>query len=213
MDAKLFMAVPMTSSVAVADFSGRRYCRFFPFNFLLSLAAPHLHGVLVLVPGDKFITGVIVTADNWSPVSTINLSPVSTTPAITEINFSPNSFSPVSLTPLININSRISPRIFEKIQNGLNGILWGLGALIHGKKLRSKTRVRLPVILSHACYLHNMVHATNLFHPFCLILHVFCIQYGYKDQKSCVDRHKSRKSCVDRHNTQISCVDRHGSNK
>jgi hypothetical protein len=54
------------------------------FYFLLSLAAPHLHGVLVLVTGDKFIAGVVVTADNWSPVSTINLSPVSTTPAITE---------------------------------------------------------------------------------------------------------------------------------
>ena len=48
------------------------------------LAAPHLHGVLVLVTGDKFIAGVVVPADNWSPVSTINLSPVSTTPAITE---------------------------------------------------------------------------------------------------------------------------------
>ncbi len=63
---------------------GRRYRRFIPFDFLLSLAAPHLHGVLVLVTGDKFIAGVVVTADNWSPVSTINLSPVSTTPAITE---------------------------------------------------------------------------------------------------------------------------------
>jgi hypothetical protein len=70
---QLFMAVPMTSSAAVADFGGRRYRRFIHFNFLISLAAPHLHGVLVLVTGD-----------NWSPVSTINLSPVSTTPAITE---------------------------------------------------------------------------------------------------------------------------------
>ncbi len=77
---QLFMAVPMTLSAAMADFGGRRY----RFNFLLSLAAPHLHGVLVLVTGDKFIAGVVVTADNWSPVSTINLSPVSTTPAITE---------------------------------------------------------------------------------------------------------------------------------
>jgi hypothetical protein len=56
----------------------------YPFTFLLFLAAPHLHGVLVLVTGDKFIAGVVVTADNWSLVSTINLSPVSTTPAITE---------------------------------------------------------------------------------------------------------------------------------
>ena len=47
---------------------GRRYRRFIPFNFLLSLAAPHLHGVLVLVTGNKFIagdndTGVVVTGD------------------------------------------------------------------------------------------------------------------------------------------------------
>jgi hypothetical protein len=48
-----------------------------------------------------------------------NLSPVSLTPL--------NSFSPVSFTPAININSRISPRIFEKIQNGHSGILMGLG--------------------------------------------------------------------------------------
>jgi hypothetical protein len=81
---QLFMAVPMTSSPALADFGRRRYHRFIPFNFLLSLAAPHLHGVLVLVTDDKFITGVVVTADNWSPMSTINLSPVSTAPAITE---------------------------------------------------------------------------------------------------------------------------------
>jgi hypothetical protein len=52
------------------------------------------------------------------------------TPAI---NFSPvllsplNSLSPVSLTPAINIHKRTSPRIFEKIQNGSNGILGGLG--------------------------------------------------------------------------------------
>jgi hypothetical protein len=57
------MAVPMTSSAAVADFGGRRYRRFIPFNFLLSLAAPHLHGVLVLVTGDKFIAGVVDTGE------------------------------------------------------------------------------------------------------------------------------------------------------
>ncbi len=33
------------------------------------------------------------------------------------------NFLPVSLTPLKNIHSQISPRIFEKIQNGPNGIL------------------------------------------------------------------------------------------
>ncbi len=83
---------------AVADFGGRRYRRFIPFNFLLSLAAPHLHGVLVLVTSYKFIASVVVTGDNWTPVllslapkllavslsPVINFSPVSTTPAITE---------------------------------------------------------------------------------------------------------------------------------
>jgi hypothetical protein len=60
---QLFMAVPMTPSAAMADFGGRRYRRFIPFNFLLSLAAPHLHGVLVLVTGNKFIALVVVTGD------------------------------------------------------------------------------------------------------------------------------------------------------
>jgi hypothetical protein len=34
---------------------------------------------------------------------------------------------PVSLIPVVHLDSRISPRIFEKISNGLNGILWGWG--------------------------------------------------------------------------------------
>ncbi len=34
---------------------------------------------------------------------------------------------PVSLTPVVNIELRISPRIFEKIRNGPNRILWGWG--------------------------------------------------------------------------------------
>ncbi len=34
---------------------------------------------------------------------------------------------PVSLTPVANLELRISLRIFEKIRNGLNGILWGWG--------------------------------------------------------------------------------------
>jgi hypothetical protein len=41
---QLFMAVPMTPSAA-GDI------------------APHLHGVLVLVTGNKFISGVVVTGD------------------------------------------------------------------------------------------------------------------------------------------------------
>ncbi len=43
--------------------------------------------------------------------------------------------SPVSLTPVINIHSRLSPRIFEKIRNGPNGIHSGArGTLIYEKK-------------------------------------------------------------------------------
>ncbi len=34
---------------------------------------------------------------------------------------------PVSTTPVVNLELRISPRIFEKIRNGPNGILWGWG--------------------------------------------------------------------------------------
>jgi hypothetical protein len=33
----------------------------------------------------------------------------------------------VSLTPAANLELQISPRIIEKIQNGLNGIFWGWG--------------------------------------------------------------------------------------
>ncbi len=66
--------------------------------------------------------------------SAINFSPVSLTPL--------NSLSPVS----INIHSRISPRIFEKTQNGPNGILGGLGDWFMKKTWSRKSRVRLPLI-------------------------------------------------------------------
>jgi hypothetical protein len=42
---------------------------------------------------------------------------------------------PVSLTPVANLELRISPRIFEKIRNDPNGA-WG--KLIHEKKPKSK---------------------------------------------------------------------------
>jgi hypothetical protein len=74
----------MTPSAAVADFGGRRFRLFIPFNFLLSLAATHLYGVLVLVTGNTFIAAVVVAGDNCSPVSlspATKLSPVSLSPA------------------------------------------------------------------------------------------------------------------------------------
>jgi hypothetical protein len=45
---------------------------------------------------------------------------------------------PVSLPPVANLELRISPRIFEKIRNGPNGIIRGLGETGSIKKTRSK---------------------------------------------------------------------------
>jgi hypothetical protein len=52
---------------------------------------------------------------------------------------------PVSTTPVVQLELPISPRIFEKIQNGLNGILRGLGKLIHEKKPEVKNLVALSL--------------------------------------------------------------------
>jgi hypothetical protein len=35
--------------------------------------------------------------------------------------------SPVSMTPVVHLKLGVSSRIFEKIPNGPNGILWGWG--------------------------------------------------------------------------------------
>ena len=52
---------------------------------------------------------------------------------------------PVSTTPVVNLQLRISPRIFEKIRNGPNGILWGWGKLIDEKKPEAKNLVTLSL--------------------------------------------------------------------
>ncbi len=54
------------------------------------------------------------------------------------------SFLAVSLTPLINIYSRISPRIFGKIWNGPNGILRGPVYTDYEKNLMSKISCQTP---------------------------------------------------------------------
>ncbi len=74
---------------------------------------------------------------NLPPVSltpVANLPPVSTTLAKMVKKFATGvadipvaNLPPVSLTPGVHLDSQISPRIFEKIRNGLNGILWGWG--------------------------------------------------------------------------------------
>ncbi len=127
------MAVPRTPLAAMFDFDSRRYHRFVPFNFLLSLVTPHLHDVL-----DKFIPGGLETGDKCiagindtstlkisdkdsslvSLTSMINLPPVSLTPV--------NSLLPVMLTLVINIHSQISSQIFKKFelaQMGARGTL------------------------------------------------------------------------------------------
>ncbi len=52
---------------------------------------------------------------------------------------------PVSTTPVANNELPVSPRIFEKIRNGPNGILRGLGETDSWKK---KTEVKNLVTLS-----------------------------------------------------------------
>ncbi len=75
-----------------------------------------------------------------------NLPPVSTIPAV---NLPLVSMTPVAnkgnnirlLRPVANLELRISPRIFENIRNGPNGILRESGAwgkLIHEKNQKSK---------------------------------------------------------------------------
>ncbi len=52
---------------------------------------------------------------------------------------------PVLLTPVANIELRISPRIFEKIRNGLNGILWGWGETDSWTEPEAKNLVTLSL--------------------------------------------------------------------
>ncbi len=51
---------------------------------------------------------------------------------------------PVSLTPVVHLEPRISPRIFEKNRNGRNAILRCLGKLIHEKNQKSKISWHCP---------------------------------------------------------------------
>ena len=51
--------------------------------------------------------------------------------------------SPVSLTPVINIHSRLSPRIFEKIRISI-AYSEALGTMIYEKNLMSKISCQTP---------------------------------------------------------------------
>ncbi len=65
----------------------------------------------VVDTGGKFAAGVVDTGGNLPPVSLTSVA----------------NLPPVSLTPVVHLHLRISPRIFEKIQNDPNVIFRGLG--------------------------------------------------------------------------------------
>jgi hypothetical protein len=74
---------------------------------------------------------------------------------------------PVLLTPVANLELRISPRIFEKIWNYLNGILWGQGETDSWKEPEAK-------ISWHCPFNTNTVQTS---YP---VLHTFIKGYRYK---------------------------------
>jgi hypothetical protein len=53
---------------------------------------------------------------------------------VSSLTIAPVVLSPVSLIPVVHLELRIYPRIFEKLRNGLNGILWGCGETDSWKK-------------------------------------------------------------------------------
>jgi hypothetical protein len=90
----------------------------------------------VVDTGDKFATGVNDTGGRYLKVnlkakiyicvnSTIQRCPNKIIKIFLIEDFS--HLPPVSTTSVVNLELRISPRIFEKIRNGRNGILWGWG--------------------------------------------------------------------------------------
>jgi hypothetical protein len=52
---------------------------------------------------------------------------------------------PVSLILVVHFDLRLSPRIFEKIRNGPNAILWGWGETDSSKKPEAKNLVTLSL--------------------------------------------------------------------
>jgi hypothetical protein len=75
--------------------------------------------------GGKFAAGVVDTGTNF-------LTPVANLP-------------PVSLIPVVHLDLRLSRRIFEKIRNGPNPILWGWGEADSSKKPEAKNLVALSL--------------------------------------------------------------------
>jgi hypothetical protein len=56
---------------------------------------------------------------------------------------------------MVNLELRMSPRIFKKIRNGHKGILWAWGKLIDEKKPEAKNRVTCPIKYVCCTYSHK----------------------------------------------------------
>jgi hypothetical protein len=69
---------------------------------------------------------------------------------------------PVSLTPVANLELRISPRIFEKIRNDPNGIIRGLEETDSRKKPEAKNLVTLSLLI-YIIYNLYLVHSCCFF--------------------------------------------------
>ncbi len=80
-----------------------------------------------------------------------------------------DGLSPASLTPVINIHSWISPRIFEKILKGPMEYLGARGTMIHENKPEVENLVSNSIRLNaHCCtsfYRHRK--CTSIYHDFC----------------------------------------------
>ncbi len=103
------------------------------YKFLLSSS---LSGVSSLILFPLFATGIVDIGGNLPPVSTTQgelLAKFAAGVVDTGGKFASGivdtggNLPPVSLTPVVHLDLRISPRIFEKIRNDPNVIIRGLG--------------------------------------------------------------------------------------
>ncbi len=89
-----------------------------------------LFATVVNDTGGKFAAGVVDTGGKL-PLASLtpaaNLPPVSLTPVANLPPVSTTQGELVALTPVVHLDLRISPRIFDKIRNDPKVILRGLG--------------------------------------------------------------------------------------
>ncbi len=81
------------------------------------------------------------------------------------------NLSLVSLIPVVHLDLRISPRIFEKIWNGLNGILWGWGGNWFMEKTRSKKSRDTVPLTKHQRKHEAFISGKKLCADFLFLIH------------------------------------------